>query len=70
MSKRYAFQIKEENLDLLETLNQGVRPAVEDDGRPSIFLYTADATTPGEIELEENLYDEEGNSVDSDIVWL
>jgi len=70
MPKRYAIQIKEENLDLLEILNQGVRPAVEEDGRPSIFLFTADKSTPGEIVHEDDLYDADGNSVDADIVWM
>jgi len=70
MGKRYAFQIKEENLDLLEYLNMGVRPMVESDGRPTIFIFTADTTTPGEIELEDNLYDKDGNSIDPEIVWM
>jgi hypothetical protein len=70
MARRYAFQIKEENLDLLEYLNMGVRPVVEGDGRPSIFIFTADRSTPGEIELEDNLYDADGNSIDPELVWM
>lgn len=70
VAKRYAIQVKEENLDLLEILNQGVRPAVENDDRPSIFVFTSDKTTPAEIKLEDDLYDKDGHSVDSDIVWL
>lgn len=70
MAKRYAIQVKEENLDLLEYLNEGIRPEKEDDGRPSIFLFTADEDTPNEIVLEDSLYDKEGNSVDVNLVWL
>lgn len=70
MARRYAIQVKEENLDLLEILNQGLRPAVEEDGRPSIFLFVADEDTPGEIVSEDSLYDVEGNGIDPDLVWL
>ena len=68
MSKKYAFRITEDVLDLIEKLNGGMRPQVEEE--KSFFLYTADETTPSEIVTEDSLYNKEGYLEDQNIQFV
>lgn len=66
MPTKYAIEIKESNLDLIEMLNGGVRPEIEGD---TYFIFTADKTTPNEISTEDNLYTEDGYTKD-ELTWV
>lgn len=70
MSTTYAISLNEANLDLIEVLNGGVRPALEE--APTVFLFEAVTPTTTEnhrIEPETALYDDDGHAK-ADITFL
>jgi hypothetical protein len=58
----YAFPIVEKFLDLLEILNEGVRPAIEEKSTYYIFDTFGRTNLHQTIQFEEDLYDEKGHS--------
>lgn len=66
---KYSLPVNEDTLDLIEVLNGGVRPKVEDE--PTCFVFDTDALSRihNKIEREDDLY-ENGYTKDTDIHWL
>jgi hypothetical protein len=67
---KYSVQINEDNLDLIQQLNGGVRPAIEE--RTTVFVFDTDESKSFQsgIFFEDDMYDENGSSLDGDIHWL
>ncbi len=57
---RYAIRLREDNLDLIETLNDGIRPQIEE--QETYFVLETDASKecPNEIISEDALWNKEG----------
>lgn len=70
MYKTYAISVSEKNLDLIEFLNDGVRPQIEE--KPTHFVFTI--VTPNEItskiEYEDDLYDDSGYAIDESMIFV
>jgi hypothetical protein len=66
----YAFPIVEKFLDLIEVLNEGVRPAFED--RPTYYIFETFGRTHlhQTIQFEDDLYDEKGHLKDDLVVVI
>lgn len=65
---KYAILISEDNLDLIEKLNDGVRPKMEE--KTTYFITETDTSkkTPNEIKFEDDLYTD--GYADPDINFL
>jgi hypothetical protein len=71
MASKYVIQVNEDNLDLIQILNAGIRPLTQDD--TTCFIFEVDPTSGAknqDIVFENDLYDENGNSIDIDLLWL
>jgi hypothetical protein len=64
MSK-YVITISEDTLDLIEALNNGVRPEIEE--RTTCFIF--DTKSHNDIKFEDDLYDENEHSA-TDLHWM
>lgn len=52
----YAIQITEDTLDLIEVLNQGVRPSIEE--HPTCFIFDADNSCVNAMSIKiESMYE-------------
>jgi hypothetical protein len=67
----WAFRICEENLELIAYLNNDGEVKIED--RPTYFIYHYELPTSiayGEIEFEDDLYDEKGFKKDENLKFI
>lgn len=64
MPTMYILDIESQNLDLIEFLNNGVRPKIED--KPTVFLclIVSSIENTTAIMFKDDLYNEEGNYKD------
>lgn len=66
---RYVLSINENTLSLIQAINGGVRPQIEE--KPTCFLFDVkdgDFENP-EIKFEDDMYDENGVG-NPDVTWL
>lgn len=71
MSKMYLIDIEEQNLDLIEFLNNGVRPEIEK--KPTVFMCLIVSPTENTtaIILKDKLYDKKGHYKDPNCInWV
>lgn len=68
MFHTYAIRITEENLDLIETLNGDVRPAIENGD--TYLLTSPKSDTPNDIKTEDEIYGDDGHLRDTAIVII
>ena len=64
---QYALHVTEENLDLIEFLNDGVRPELEEKFTYFVFSILSPREISAKIEFEDDLYDENGHLKDTRI---
>jgi len=68
--QKYVLPINEETLDLIEFLNVGVRPELEDETTCFVFEVNGRVIKNQDVVTEDSLYDEGGNRHDTDPHWL
>lgn len=67
---KYALRIEDDNLDLIEKLNDGIRPLPEDDMTHFIFETDESKGVPNEIMHEDDMYNDKGYCTIDDLKWL
>ncbi len=70
MPKKYAIEINEKNLDLIEFLNDGVRPLLEKKSTFFIFEVNSPREITAKIEFGNELYNENGLIKDKELTFL